>query len=339
MMLALLLAVELARWSTNGPRDAFTSDVAVAAGAHPRIFAIAYNAVDGSGIYRSEDGGSSWERAGSCAHGPFIELETDPHDPDRLFAATLFAGFSGFWTKLYRSLDGGATWTQRQQLIGPPIGGSRSCEVAFDAVEPGIVYASYGGNSSIYRSEDRGEIFTGFPSPFSGALLASAADGTLIAAVDMTVYFSRDRGERWTPAAPPPVRCPIRALAADPVDANRWYVGSGQELFPCGEMARTDDGGVTWSLAADPGGSINDFATAASQPGWLYASTGVPEPSVAPGRVLATGDGGETWMDLEDPPPRARHNRAARRWESDLRFDRRWCLPEGPARARPLPPR
>ena len=95
--------------------------------------------------------------------------------------------------------------------------------------------------------------------------------------------------------------CPIRAVAADPVDANRWYVGSGQELFPCGEMARTDDGGVTWSLAADPGGAINDFATVASQPGWLYAATGVPEPSVAPGRVLATRDGGETWIDLGGP--------------------------------------
>ena len=161
MMLALLLAVELARWSTNGPRDAFTSDVAVAAGPHPRIFAIAYDVVDGSSIYGSEDGGSSWERAGSAPIGPFIELETDPHDPDRLFAATFFAGFSGFWTTLYRSLDGGASWTQRQQVIGPP-SGSSSCEVAFDAVEPGIVYASYGGIPSIDRSDDGGETFTGF---------------------------------------------------------------------------------------------------------------------------------------------------------------------------------
>ena len=300
MHLALLLAVELARWSTNGPRDAFPSDVAVAAGSHPRIFAVAYKAVDGSSIYRSEDGGSSWARAESAPIGPFIDLETDPHDPDRVFATTLFVGFSGFWTTLYRSLDGGASWIQAQQHIGPP-SGSPSCEVTFDAVEPGIVYVSYGGISLIDRSNDGGETFTTFPSPFSGARLASAADGTLIATVGMTVYVSRDRGERWTPTAPPPVRCPIRAVAADPVDANRWYVGSGQELFACGEMARTDDGGVTWRLAADPGGSINDFATAASQPGWLYASTGVPEPSVAPGRVLATRDGGETWMDLGGP--------------------------------------
>ncbi len=118
-------------------------------------------------------------RAGSAPPGSSARsssCETDPHDPDRLFAATLFAGFSGFWTTLYRSLDGGASWTQRQQLIGP-VSGPQSCEVAFDAVEPGIVYASYGGIPSIDRSEDGGETFTGFPSPFSGALLASAADG------------------------------------------------------------------------------------------------------------------------------------------------------------------
>jgi len=297
MMLALLLAVELARWSTNGPRDASPSDVAVAAGPHPRIFAIAYGGVAGGGIYRSEDEGASWGRAaGSPPAEEFVELETDPHDPDRLFAATRHAGFSGFTMTLYRSLDGGATWTQRHGLYL-----ASSCEVAFDAVEPGIVYVSYGFISSLYRSDDGGETFTGFPSPFSGARLASAADGTLIAAVDTTVYVSRDRGQSWTPAAPPPGRCPIRAVAADPVDANRWYVGTGQELFPCGEMARTDDGGATWSLAADPGGAINDLATVTSQPGWLYAATGVPEPSVAPGRVLATGDGGETWIDLGGP--------------------------------------
>ena len=75
MHLALLLAVELARWSRNGPREAFTSEVGVAAEFDPRIFAIAYNAVDGSGIYRSEDGGSIWERAGAAPGGPFIELE------------------------------------------------------------------------------------------------------------------------------------------------------------------------------------------------------------------------------------------------------------------------
>jgi len=296
MMLALLLAVELARWATNGPQGAFTDGVAVAAGPHPRIFAIAYDVAEGGGIYRSEDGGSSWERAaGSLAAESLVELETDPHDPERLFAATQHAGFS-VTTNLYRSLDGGATWTQQHGLYL-----ASSCDVAFDAVEPGIVYVSYGFYSSIYRSDDGGETFNSFPAPFSGALLASAADGTLIAAVGTTVYVSRNRGETWTSAASPPVWCPIRAVAADPLDANRWYVGSGQELFSCGEMARTDDGGVTWSLAADPGGSINDFATAASQPGLLYASTGVPEPSVAPGRVLATGDGGETWIDLGGP--------------------------------------
>ena len=321
MMLALLLAVELARWSTNGPRDAFTSDVAVAAGSHPRIFAIAYNAVDGSGIYRSEDGGSIWERAGPAPGGPFIELETDPHDPDRLFAATLVVGFSGVWTTLYRSLDGGASWTQRQQQHNGPLAGVavlRSRVRRRRARHRLRVLREHFVDLSERR---RGRDFH----RLSVAILRCAARVRRRRHVDRGGGHDRSMSAATAARGGRRLRrrrcvCPIRAVAADPVDANRWYVGSGQALFACGEVARTDDGGVTWSLAADPGGSINDFATVASQPGWLYASTGGPEPSVAPGRVLAT-QGRRRNVDRpgRTRDRRARHHRAARRWESDLR--------------------
>ena len=302
LVLPLLLAVDLVGgWQTTGPANGgYTSEVAVAAGSGDRVYAAAFDSGRGNGVYRSDDGGGSWERV-SDTPGPdfIIWLAVDPYDPDHVFAATLHAGFSGFTIGVFRSLDGGVTWTHVHGMFL-----ASTCHLAFDPGAPGVLYLSYGGQFpflSVYRSDDGGETFTAFTATFSGALLAVAVDGTVVAAAE-TVYVSHNRGQSWTRSANPGVRCPILALAVDPVDAGRWYLGTGQTLFPCGEVARTENGGATWTLAADPKGAVNDLAAAASQPGWIYASTGPPEPSVAPGHVLASADGGTTWSDLGAPP-------------------------------------
>ena len=301
LALSLLLAVELVgAWRTNGPGDGgYAAEIAVAAGSGRRVFASAYETGRFNGLYRSDDGGESWERV-SDTPGPdyIIVLEPDPHDPDRLLVATLHAGFTGATIFLFRSVDAGQTWTHvhGQYLVG-------SCHVTFDPVTPGIVYVSYGSqfpSLTVYRSDDGGATFGALAAPFSGARLAVAADGSVVAASD-AVWVSHNRGVTWTRAADSGVPCPITALAVDPVDPDRWYLGAGQTLFPCGGAVRTDDGGLTWIPLADPGGSVNDLATVPSQPGWIYASTGSPEPSVAPDRVLTSSDGGATWSDLRGP--------------------------------------
>lgn len=298
MLLALLFAFDLAgRWHASGPDASAVTDVAVAAGSDRRLFAMASQTGSGIALFRTDDGGASWVRLTPATSDVFIGLEADPRIPDRLFMATLHAGFSGFTTRLSRSLDGGESWTVRQVHDVS----SSSCEIAFDSADAQTVYTSFAGIATLFRSTNGGETFTGFPSPFSGALLASAADGALVAASGLETWVSRDRGETWTRTAPAPVRCPIRALAVDPVDANRWFVGSSQVLFPCGDVARTDNGGATWVRAADPGGPVNDLATDRAHPGLLYVATGVTEPSVAPGRLLVTSDGGRSWIDLGGP--------------------------------------
>ena len=70
----------------------------------------------GSGIYRSEDGGASWQRLsgglpGSNAEVGRIGLGLAPSDPNRLYALTIDA--EGSFTGFYASQDGGDAWVRR----------------------------------------------------------------------------------------------------------------------------------------------------------------------------------------------------------------------------------
>lgn len=69
----------------------------------------------GSGIYRSTDGGTSWQRlaGGLPAPGPDvgrIGLGMAPTDPNRLYA--LYIDATGVFTGFFTSADGGDSWTQ-----------------------------------------------------------------------------------------------------------------------------------------------------------------------------------------------------------------------------------
>ena len=300
MPFALLLAAPLvARWIVlTGPVDlASITDVAVDAGSDRQIYVSTLEPGGASAIYRSDDAGVRWVFVLPAPGAErFTKVQADPRVPGRLFACGMHEALAGPTTQLYRSADAGAHWTVPQTDVLSP-----SCDIAFDTLDPETIYVSYANVATLWRSRDGGGTFSGFASPFSGALLASAADGMLLAASGTVVFVSGNRGQTWSSAKRAPVECPIRAMAADPANANLWYVGSGQPLFPCGEVARTDDGGDTWTHAADTGGPIFGLATDPAQPGLLYVATGRTEPSVAPGRVLATQDGGDTWIDLKGP--------------------------------------
>jgi uncharacterized protein DUF11 len=97
------------------------------------------------GVYRSNDGGTSWvaANAGIEALGAY-DIEIDPTDAQIVYA---IAG-----TTLVKSTDGGATWrTLRQGLTS-------SARIAIDPNTPRVVYVVYAENQ-ILRSVNGGELF------------------------------------------------------------------------------------------------------------------------------------------------------------------------------------
>jgi photosystem II stability/assembly factor-like uncharacterized protein len=140
---------------------------------HPTNPDIVYAAVLGDptqptvdrGVYRTTDGGRTWkkilyrdERSGA------IDLTLDPNHPDTLYAALwetyrvpwrLWSGGPG--SGLYKSTDGGETWTGLTRNPGFPAGTIGKIGITVSGADSSRLYAIVEAkNGGLYRSDDAG---------------------------------------------------------------------------------------------------------------------------------------------------------------------------------------
>ncbi len=142
---------------------------------HPRNPDLVYAAVMGDlykdteerGVYRSKDGGETWERilfanAGAGA----VDLSMDPSNPRVMYASTwkirrtpysLESGGEG--SGLWKTTDGGDTWTEITGNKGLPKGTWGINGVSVSPVDPSRVYAIIENEKAggVYVSNDAGE--------------------------------------------------------------------------------------------------------------------------------------------------------------------------------------
>jgi photosystem II stability/assembly factor-like uncharacterized protein len=101
------------------------------------------------GVYRSNDGGDSWERISPSGHAElknFESIAVDPVDPNVVYAGT--------WHLAWKTSDGGRNWHQIKNGV---IDDSDVFSIIIDPRNPQVVYAS--ACSGIYKSENGGELF------------------------------------------------------------------------------------------------------------------------------------------------------------------------------------
>jgi hypothetical protein len=182
--------------------------------------------IHGNGMYRSSDGGRSWTASGLEDSRQIGRIIVDPHDPKTLLVAALGHAYGPNDTRgVFRSSDGGATWTRtlfRDRDTGAiDFAADPQWRVIFASLwqtrrPPWNVYPpSNGPGTGLYRSSDRGLTWQ----PVTGGGFPSEGLGKI-------------------------------GLAVAPSEPRRVYAILHAKQ---GGLYRSDDGGATWRLAdADP---------------------------------------------------------------------------------------
>ncbi|MCA9739446.1 MAG: glycosyl hydrolase, partial [Gemmatimonadetes bacterium] len=300
---------------------------------HPEDTDVVYVAAQGPlwssggerGLYRTMDGGDSWERVLDVDEDTGIhEVYFDPHDPEVLYAVawqrrrhqwTMIDGGPG--SGIYKSTDGGDTW--RAINRGLPSGDKGRIGMAVSPQNPDVLYAiveASGEDGGTFRSEDMGEHWQRTSRYQSGAamyyheLYADPHRFDRIYALDTFVEMSDDGGRTWERLPTEDVHVDFHSLNFDPDDAEHLIIGNDGGLY------ETFDGGANWRFFDNlPITQFYKVATSNDEPFYyVYGGTqdnntlgGPSRTTVAGGirnsdwYVTLGGDGFDPVVDPENP--------------------------------------
>ncbi|MCB1050777.1 MAG: glycosyl hydrolase [Acidobacteria bacterium] len=261
----------------------------------------------GDGLYRSRDGGQSWEHMGLKDSEHIGRIAIDPTNSDRVWVAAqgpLWA--SGGDRGLYRTVDGGKTWKKVLDISA----NTGVNEVWLDPMDPNTLYASSyqrrrhvftlingGPESAIYKSTDGGDNFRkinkGLPEVDLGRIgltippnQSDVLYAIVEAAKDKGGFFkSTDRGEHWEKMSDYVAGSPqyYNELIADPMDINRVYA---MDTY----MQVTTDGGKTFSAVGEKFKHVDNHAL------WIEPENPNHLLAGCDGGIYESFDRGTTWL-------------------------------------------
>lgn len=272
------------------------------------------NVSHGDGVYKSVDAGKTWEHLGLKDTRQISRIRIHPRNPDLVYVAALGHVFGPNDERgIFRSLDGGKTWTKslfRNANTG-------AIDLNMDPFNPRVLYAalwdvhrkpyklsSGGPGSGLFKSIDGGESWieisrnTGLPPQGVLGKIGVAASGArrdrvwaIVEAEDGGVCRSDDGGKTWMRMNDQRF---LRQRAwyysriyADPQDAETVYVlNTG--------FYRSVDGGKTYTSIRVPHGDNHD----------LWIDPGNPQRMINSndGGANVSYNGGISWTGQDNQP-------------------------------------
>ncbi|HSV33525.1 MAG TPA: hypothetical protein VLH87_05330 [Pyrinomonadaceae bacterium] len=262
----------------------------------------------GDGVYKTNDGGRTWQHIGLENTRQIGRVIVDPKNPNIVFLAALGHAYGPSPDRgVYRSRDGGATW-EKVLFKNNDVG---AIDLAFDPANSKIVYATLwnvrrppwfiyapanGPGGGIYKSTDGGTTWNEITSGISteglgriGITVSPANSRQLYAIVDAKAggfYVSNDAGASWTKTSSDN-RIWGRGwyfskVTAHPKEADTVFVGNTS-------VYRSTDAGKTWTpIKGAPGG--DDYHQ-------LWINPDDPKRMIVGSDqgAVVTEDGAQTW--------------------------------------------
>ena len=212
-------------------------------------------AVQSDGLYLSLDQGRSWSQVLAV---PRIDLSHDQRamlafdagsaDAGRTLSRTVYFALqdsSNHPSGLYRSADGGVTWSQ--VAMAEAYGGAKGpVFVAVSGAEGAVIVGSRGG---LFRSADHGARFTRVSEEKAGAIeglaVVGTAPGQVWATRGASLLHSEDSGKTFTAIPQDGSVKRFARLSVSPADPKRLATRDAE-----GDERRiSHDGGRTWKTA------------------------------------------------------------------------------------------
>ncbi len=274
------------------------------------------------GAYRSTDNGNSWVQLNlGEANQQGWSFTFHPTDPDTVYLGTSQASVEarkGGDPKIFRSLDGGSTWSELPFSADsknncPNVHEVRVIQMAINPAAPSEIYVGIevGG---MYRSLDSGESWE----PINNGLMdedwvpgvagteakldvhsvriSDARAGTIMMIGRLGTWESSDRGEHWEHLDLSRFSDIVhtRELEIDPHEPSRLYMVAGKDPFSdVGCLMRSRDTGRTWERidrGVEPSGTGRAVCVDWRDPSHIYWCTRY-------GQVFSSENNGYSWQE------------------------------------------
>ena len=263
------------------------------------------NVSTGRGVYRTTDGGTTWQFVGLYNAGQIGAVRIHPTNPNVVWVAANGDAFKRNTDRgIFKTEDGGKTW-RKVLYVSDGVG---AMDVELQPGNPNVVYAwmsrlerkpwtiiSGSPDGGFFKSSDGGNTFThitsGLPTDLLGKAnlaVTNAKPDRIYALVEALpgggLYRSDDAGQTWTliNSQASLIQRPFyyTTLGADPTNADVLYAGA-ESFF------KSSDGGKTFSLMRTPHGDNHDI--------WINPKDGNTMIQSNDGGANVSFDGGRSW--------------------------------------------